>query len=116
MSSGTPINTTIAPTTTKNPLQVHLRSELTSATTLWTAISVDLLRPDRAGSGADDRPPNPGRRRSGCLAALPVGYTTGAAVGFQSETPAGDSVPLRGDVVEAGILNEGEPLMMQAAG
>jgi len=33
-----------------------------------------------------------------------------------SETPAGDSVVLIGEVVEAAILNEGEPLTMRAAG
>jgi flavin reductase (DIM6/NTAB) family NADH-FMN oxidoreductase RutF len=33
-----------------------------------------------------------------------------------SETPAGDSVVLIGEVVEARVLNEGEPLTMRAAG
>ena len=33
-----------------------------------------------------------------------------------SETPAGDSVVLIGEVIEARILNEGEPLTMRAAG
>lgn len=43
------------------------------------------------------------------------------ALGFvecalESETPAGDSVVLIGEVVEARILNDGEPLTMRAAG
>ena len=43
------------------------------------------------------------------------------ALGFvectlHSETPAGDSVVLIGAVVEARVLNEGEPLTMRAAG
>lgn len=33
-----------------------------------------------------------------------------------SETPAGDSVVLIGEVIEARVLNEGEPLTMRAAG
>jgi flavin reductase (DIM6/NTAB) family NADH-FMN oxidoreductase RutF len=33
-----------------------------------------------------------------------------------SETPSGDSVALIGEVVEARVLNEGEPLTMRAAG
>jgi flavin reductase (DIM6/NTAB) family NADH-FMN oxidoreductase RutF len=32
------------------------------------------------------------------------------------ETPAGDSVLILGEVVEALVLNEGEPLTMRAAG
>ena len=44
-----------------------------------------------------------------------------AALGYvvcrvASETPAGDSVLLVGQVVEARVLNEGEPLTMRAAG
>jgi flavin reductase (DIM6/NTAB) family NADH-FMN oxidoreductase RutF len=44
-----------------------------------------------------------------------------AALGFVecaliSETPAGDSVVLIGEVIEARVLNEGEPLTMRAAG
>jgi flavin reductase (DIM6/NTAB) family NADH-FMN oxidoreductase RutF len=44
-----------------------------------------------------------------------------AALGFVecrlvSETPAGDSVVLIGEVTEARVLNEGEPLTMRAAG
>lgn len=34
----------------------------------------------------------------------------------QSETPAGDSVVILGEVIEAKVLNEGEPLTMRAAG
>ena len=44
-----------------------------------------------------------------------------AALGFVecalvSETPAGDSVVLIGEVIEARVLREGEPLTMRAAG
>jgi flavin reductase (DIM6/NTAB) family NADH-FMN oxidoreductase RutF len=44
-----------------------------------------------------------------------------AALGFVvcrvvSETPAGDSVVLIGEVIEAGVFNDGEPLAMRAAG
>ncbi len=44
-----------------------------------------------------------------------------AALGFvecaiTSETPTGDSVVLIGEVIEARVLNEGDPLTMRAAG
>jgi flavin reductase (DIM6/NTAB) family NADH-FMN oxidoreductase RutF len=45
--------------------------------------------------------------------AVALGYVVCRLV---SETPAGDSVLLLGEVVEAGGLNEGEPLTMRAAG
>src|SRR5687768_9568221 len=45
--------------------------------------------------------------------ALAPGYLVGRVV---SETPAGDSVVLVGEVVEARVVTEGEPLTMRAAG
>jgi flavin reductase (DIM6/NTAB) family NADH-FMN oxidoreductase RutF len=45
--------------------------------------------------------------------AVALGYVVCRVV---AETPAGDSVLLLSEVIEAAILNEGEPLTMRAAG
>jgi flavin reductase (DIM6/NTAB) family NADH-FMN oxidoreductase RutF len=45
--------------------------------------------------------------------AVALGYLVCRVI---AETPAGDSVLLLGEVVEAAVINEGEPLTMRAAG
>jgi flavin reductase (DIM6/NTAB) family NADH-FMN oxidoreductase RutF len=45
--------------------------------------------------------------------AVALGYVVCRVI---SETAAGDSTLLLGEVIEAGVLNEGEPLTMRAAG
>jgi flavin reductase (DIM6/NTAB) family NADH-FMN oxidoreductase RutF len=75
----------------------------------------NLGRPKaRAGDkfSAYDLETVPTQRGTPALAAA-LGYVECTLV---SESPAGDSVLLIGEVIEARVLNEGEPLTMRAAG